>query len=147
MRRVGLVVLAFVLVGCTSPKPSAAPKDTGPSREPAGRQTPGFTTCGSFELRATTHSAAIPLLSCAGLANTNPLPTVRMRVGEAVEIRGAENGSRLVLHGGSAVAIDGLQITARDAGSTIVTVSGWSCAELIEPPPKACPLLRITIDG
>ncbi len=135
-----------LLVGCTSSKPPAADRSPGAPATPS-RATPGFTTCGSFGLRATTGSATIPLLSCAGLADPSPLPSIRVRVGGVVAITGAHGQEHLVLHGGDAVVIDGLHVTARRAGSTIVTVSGWSCFELMGPPPKACPLLQLTVDG
>ena len=137
MPRIGVVVAALLLAGCTSSKPSASPTR-------AALTTPGFTSCGSFALRATTVNAMLPLLSCAGLANVNPLPWARIRIGEKLQIW-ADSKTRVALHGGHDVAIDGLRVTGLHAGSTLVTVGGWSCAELLGPPPTLCPLLRVTV--
>jgi hypothetical protein len=138
MRRWGILFGVLLLASCLSSKPAASP-----SR--AAITTPGFTTCGNFGLRATTAEAMLPLLSCAGLANVNPLPWAGIRVGEQLHIWNDGSRAHVVLHAGSGVAIDGLSVTGLRAGNTLVTVGGWDCYGLVGPPPSLCPLLRITV--
>ncbi len=137
MSRAGVLLAVVVLAGCTSAKPSASPTR-------AAARTPAFSTCGSFLLRASTAEATWPLLSCAALANVNPLPWAGIHVGETLQIRN-ETGAHVVLHAGADVAIHGLRVTGLRAGSTLVTIGGWSCAELVGPPPALCPLLRVSV--
>ncbi len=132
--------------------PSPALVSSFPSTDPRPTQSPGAnrasetTTCGSSGLRATSGKQTWPLLGCAGIANVNPLPSVRLRPGDVVTIVNAIGPTHIALHGGGVVAIDGLRLAARHAGSTLVTVSGWPwCFVLHGPPPKACPLMRITV--
>jgi hypothetical protein len=132
--------------------PSPALVSSFPSTDPRPTQSPGAhraseaTTCGSSGLRATNGKQTWPLLNCAGLANVNPLPLVRLRPGDGVTIVNEVGPTHIALHGGGVVAIDGLHLAARHAGSTLVTVSGWPwCGVLQGPPPKECPLMRIMV--
>jgi hypothetical protein len=141
MRRIAAVVAvgaALLLAGCTSSKPSAAPTR-------AAATAPGFTACGNFTLRAATTEGTWPLLSCAGLANVNPLPWARIGVGETLRILTDFNDAHPVLHAGSDVSVHGLTVTGLRAGNTLVTVGGWGCGELVGPAPALCPLLRLTV--
>ncbi|HEX4431064.1 MAG TPA: hypothetical protein VHZ96_17475 [Frankiaceae bacterium] len=138
MPRFAVIVAALLLAGCTSSRPT-------PSPTRGAVATPAFTTCGSFLLRATTAEGTWPLLSCAALANVNPLPWVRIRVGEKLQIHIGEADARVALRAGDDVAIHGLSVTGLRAGNTLVTIGGWSCAELAGPPPALCPLLRLTV--
>jgi hypothetical protein len=105
-----------------------------------------MTTCGSSGLRATDTSETLPLLSCAGLANVQPLPSVTVRPGEVVTIVGGTGSADLALGAdGTVVAIDGAHLTASQVGSTLVTIKGWPCYVPVQPPPKDCPLIRIRV--
>ncbi len=138
MPRGAALVAALLLAGCTSSKPSATPTR-------AAATTPSFSACGNFGLRATTAEGTWPLLSCAGLANVNPLPWAQIRIGETLRILSQFSGAHPVIRAGGDVAVHGLSVTGLRAGSTLVTIGGWSCAELVGPPPALCPLMRITV--
>jgi hypothetical protein len=139
-----VVSAVVVLPSCSSAKPSARPSNT-PARSVLNSYR-NMTTCGSSELRATDARETLPLLSCAGLANVQPLPSVTLRPGEVVTIVSGAGSAGLALGAdGTVVAIDGAHLTANQVGSTLVTVSGWPCYVPVQPPPKACPLMRITV--
>ncbi len=141
------ICAAVALPSCSSGSPAASNHSpSSGARSSTAHRASETTTCGSSGLRATSGKQTWPLLSCAGLANVNPLPLVRLRPGDGVTIVNAIGPKQIALHGGGVVAIDGLHVAARHAGSTLVTVSGWPwCFVLHGPPPKACPLMRITV--
>jgi hypothetical protein len=141
------ICAVIALPSCSSGSPRAShPSAVSAPQSPGAHRASETTTCGSSGLRATSGKQTWPLLSCAGLANVNPLPLVRLRPGDGMTIINDVGPTHIALHGDGVVAIDGLHLAARHAGSTLVTVSGWPwCGVPQAPPPKECPLMRITV--
>jgi hypothetical protein len=138
---------AIALPSCSSGSSRAShPTAVSTRQSPGPHRVSQITTCGSSGLRATRGKQTWSLLSCAGLADVNPLPSARLLPGDVVTFVNGVGPRDIALHGGDVVAIDGLHLVARHAGSTLVTVTHWPwCFVLKGPPPKACPLMRITV--
>jgi hypothetical protein len=142
------ICAAVALLSCGSPSPMAGHHSSSSARQQPSdaRRAGDITTCGSSGLRAISGKQTWPLLSCSGSANVNPLPSVTLRPGNVVTIVNGVGPTHLALHGGDVLAIDGLHLTPLHPGSTLVTVSGWPWCFVVQgPPPRECPLLRITV--
>jgi hypothetical protein len=141
-----LVICLLVAVPSCSTK-SHVPEAQS-TRGPVAPSTGTSTTCGEAILRVTVDGRTIPLLSCAGLASTNPFPAIRLNIGDTITVVSGDAGAHLTLRStADSVEIDQLRVTGAHVGSATVTVTGWSCAATAGAQPKTCPLLRVDVTG